>query len=95
MIRKMGDSSAAKPALPHAAETPGHQEPQRFADRLIRAAVTGRVGLLAVGHLVCFALVYWLAFNTRFDFQIPAASILTRFTQVVKRVFYWTYVANC
>lgn len=31
-----------------------------------------RAWLLAIGHLVCFAVVYWLAFSVRFDFDVPA-----------------------
>lgn len=29
-----------------------------------------RIWLLAIGHLVCFAVVYWLAFSVRFEFAI-------------------------
>ena len=38
---------------------------------LWRWALKYRILLLATGHLLAFALSYWIAFGLRFDFQIP------------------------
>jgi FlaA1/EpsC-like NDP-sugar epimerase len=40
-----------------------HQQMQRFLSR--------RFWLVALGHLVVFALAYWMAFLLRFDFNVP------------------------
>ena len=55
----------------------GRRVSLRFASlrtmrRLASQLSSGRSWLLALGHLVLFAVVYWAAFGFRFDFAIPA-----------------------
>ena len=54
-----------------------------------RVALTLRVWLLAMGHLVCFAAIYWLAFALRFDFAIPPESL-----EILRRSLAWVLVAK-
>ncbi len=37
---------------------------------LARCLLAGRAWLLAIGHLACFALIYFLAFSVRFEFNL-------------------------
>jgi FlaA1/EpsC-like NDP-sugar epimerase len=39
----------------------------------LREMLAARVWLLALGHVACFALVYWLAFAVRFDFLLKSS----------------------
>ena len=43
--------------------------------RLSRQLVTPRSWLLAIGHALVFAGVYWLAYLLRFDFEVPADNV--------------------
>ncbi len=42
-----------------------------------------RVPLLALGHVVLFAFVYWLAFALRFDFVVPAENAVVFWQSVI------------
>ncbi len=69
-----GSTEPAPPLPPHLQE--GNDRGLRpLVRHLGHTLLAGRVWLLAMGHLACFGLVYWLAFVMRFDFHIPPPSM--------------------
>jgi FlaA1/EpsC-like NDP-sugar epimerase len=67
---ELSPSSSSPQANELIQETPSKRSESLLL--VINQAIRYRMWLLAIGHILAFSLIYWLAFALRFDFRVPA-----------------------